>query len=604
MAVNLSPLGGVGAQFFNNDGVPLSGGLIYTYLAGTNTPSNTYTSGAGNIPHSNPIVLDSAGRVPTGEIWLLDGISYKFIIKDAQANLIGTYDNLVGINSNFVNYTASQEIQTATAGQTVFTLTTMVYQPNTNSLSVFVDGVNQYGPGAQYAFIETNSTTITFASGLHVGAQVKFTTSAINSSSYGDAFQISYLPPFTNSQGTNVGLKLAEVVSVKDFGAVGDGSTDDYQAFLDAVNYCSSNNVALFVPSVDTYYNIGSSLNIDCLFLAGMYRIFGGTGTITFSANCIHTVFSRWFANDGTGDGYASAIFATGNVPQWIKYDTGVETKIQDDAPAATTYQTRTFVSGAGFQNQAKGVGAYRIDVADSNAVLLDPTKAGILYGIVITIDPVVSRGNVPYDDATGIIVENGGTQKATDAFYVGRGGSLAANLDWNTVLASDAWVDTAIALQGYHDSYGVDMALGTFGATAAALRLPNNVAIVARNAANTNNISVIRLAADDVVQLGNTTTTGAKAKVANTAGGYLELEITSNSTSLPKINFSNYLTFSGPIKSTPTTVGSLMSASIAGVGAKSFVTDATATTFASIVAGGGANAVPVYSDGTNWRIG
>lgn len=38
--------------------------------------------------------------------------------------------------------------------------------------------------------------------------------------------------------------------------------------------------------------------------------------------------------------------------------------------------------------------------------------------------------------------------------------------------------------------------------------------------------------------------------------------------------------------------------------GARSFVTDATATTFASIVAGGGANAVPVYDDGTNWRIG
>ena len=33
-------------------------------------------------------------------------------------------------------------------------------------------------------------------------------------------------------------------------------------------------------------------------------------------------------------------------------------------------------------------------------------------------------------------------------------------------------------------------------------------------------------------------------------------------------------------------------------------VTDASATTFQSIVAGGGANIVPVYSDGTNWRIG
>jgi hypothetical protein len=41
-----------------------------------------------------------------------------------------------------------------------------------------------------------------------------------------------------------------------------------------------------------------------------------------------------------------------------------------------------------------------------------------------------------------------------------------------------------------------------------------------------------------------------------------------------------------------------------ATVGRRAFVSDATATTFASIVAGGGANPVPVYADGTNWRIG
>lgn len=33
-------------------------------------------------------------------------------------------------------------------------------------------------------------------------------------------------------------------------------------------------------------------------------------------------------------------------------------------------------------------------------------------------------------------------------------------------------------------------------------------------------------------------------------------------------------------------------------------VTDATASTFYSIVAGGGAITIPVWSDGTNWRIG
>lgn len=38
--------------------------------------------------------------------------------------------------------------------------------------------------------------------------------------------------------------------------------------------------------------------------------------------------------------------------------------------------------------------------------------------------------------------------------------------------------------------------------------------------------------------------------------------------------------------------------------GVRRMVSDATATTFWSIVAGGGANIVPVTSDGANWRIG
>lgn len=239
MAVNLSPVGGVAAQFFDNNGNPLTGGKLYTYAAGTTTPTTTYTSSTGVTTWTNPIVLDAAGRVPSsGEIWLTDGIIYKFVLKDANDVLIATYDNISGINSNFVNFTNEQEIQTATANQTVFTLTTMAYQPGTGSLSVFVDGVNQYGPGATYAFLETDSTTVTFINGLHVNASVKFTTSAINASSYGDAFQISYTPPFTSSVATNVGDKLAQTISVMDFGAVGNGVTDDTVALTNAVAAC------------------------------------------------------------------------------------------------------------------------------------------------------------------------------------------------------------------------------------------------------------------------------------------------------------------------------------------------------------------------------
>jgi hypothetical protein len=97
MTVNLSMLAGAGAQFFDNSGVILSGGLVYTYAAGTTTPQAAYTSSSGSTAHSNPIVLDSAGRVSSGgEIWLTDAVSYKFVLKTSTGTTIGTYDNVTG----------------------------------------------------------------------------------------------------------------------------------------------------------------------------------------------------------------------------------------------------------------------------------------------------------------------------------------------------------------------------------------------------------------------------------------------------------------------------------------------------------------------------
>ena len=95
MSVNLSPIGN-SQQFFDNNGVLLSGGLLYAYQAGSTTPQATYTDINGTVPNANPIVLDASGRSAT-QVWLTYGYFYKFVLKNAAGESIGTYDNIYGI---------------------------------------------------------------------------------------------------------------------------------------------------------------------------------------------------------------------------------------------------------------------------------------------------------------------------------------------------------------------------------------------------------------------------------------------------------------------------------------------------------------------------
>jgi len=95
MSVNLSPIGN-GFQFFTTTGLPLNGGFIYTYQAGSTTPLTTYSDNGAVFPNTNPIVLGTDGR-PQNEIWLTYGYNYKFVLTDSNNVTIQTYDNLYGI---------------------------------------------------------------------------------------------------------------------------------------------------------------------------------------------------------------------------------------------------------------------------------------------------------------------------------------------------------------------------------------------------------------------------------------------------------------------------------------------------------------------------
>jgi hypothetical protein len=99
----------------------------------------------------------------------------------------------------------------------------------------------------------------------------------------------------------------------------------------------------------------------------------------------------------------------------------------------------------------------------------------------------------------------------------------------------------------------------------------------------------------------GSSITTGNHNVILGKAAGAAALTnniILANNAGTTGATFDGGVTWAYPV----TTVAGLPAAGTAG--RRSFVTDATLAVFASIVAGSGANGVPVYDDGTNWRIG
>lgn len=138
---NLSAFAGAGAQFFDDNGSPLVGGKLYSYAAGTTTLLTTYTTSAGTVANTNPIILNAGGRTPN-EIWQATGILLKFVLYNSVNELIGTYDGIPSINDPF----GINSQLTSVAG--------------TNSITASATpALTAYATGAIYSFIAANTNS-------------------------------------------------------------------------------------------------------------------------------------------------------------------------------------------------------------------------------------------------------------------------------------------------------------------------------------------------------------------------------------------------------------------------------------------------------------
>jgi hypothetical protein len=166
-----------------------------------------------------------------------------------------------------------EETVTATAGQTVFTLTN-TYVPGTNSIQVYANGLRLV---AGVDFIENSPTQVTLTSGATLGDELVFTVgTALNQGTSGTL--VSFTPIGSGAVSRNVQDKLREVVSVTDFGADPTGANDSTAAFQAAI---AVNPVKVIEIPPGTY-KIGSPIILrDGLTLRGS----GRTSTVLQKGN-------------------------------------------------------------------------------------------------------------------------------------------------------------------------------------------------------------------------------------------------------------------------------------------------------------------------------
>lgn len=89
-----------------------------------------------------------------------------------------------------------------------------------------------------------------------------------------NAEDVIYDPPFANAVQTNVEAKLAQTVSIKDFGAVGDGATDDTNAIQDAVDSLALTGGSIYFPTGK--YKVTAQIDVRSIYPIHLFGYMGG----------------------------------------------------------------------------------------------------------------------------------------------------------------------------------------------------------------------------------------------------------------------------------------------------------------------------------------
>lgn len=371
------------AQFIDAAGIPLAGGFLYTYEAGTTTPQATYTDSTAATANSNPIVLDSRGEA---NIWLASA-NYKFKLTDANGTEIWTVDNIAAPSTALSPvFTSNVTISTDSPGPAL-----LITQSGAGPI---IRAVNPADP-AEVFFTVTNDGSVGIGTGSPSNA-LDIAGGAIQISTSGGTARTVMSADFTDS--------IFSVNDDRNFTVKTNAAT---RLTINATDATST--VPIVLPAIPTTaLQAATKSYVDQVLPPGSLMAYGAstapTGWLLCDGSAVsRTTYATLYAVIGTTWG-AGDTTTTFNVPDLR----GQFVRGYDDRGTATSKDTTTFTG----------------TTTNANATIssISATITAFLYaGMPISGTGIPSGATISTVSSTSITISANATASGTVTITVGR---------------------------------------------------------------------------------------------------------------------------------------------------------------------------------------
>jgi hypothetical protein len=455
--MNLSPL--PIQKFFGNNGRPLAGGLLFTYVAGTNTKVATYTDASGLSQNTNPIVLDFRGEC---RLWIDPQLTYKFILSppgdtDPPTRPIWSVDNITAAPQAFDN--------------------AAVDTGSVNNISLNIPQISSPVAFTRVVFKAANTNTGDVTLQINGGTAYPLVWSDGTQMSYGNIRQDGiYQAIFDGGSWQLQGQNLEPIVNVLKHGADNTGTSDSYAAIITAIQYAR------------TLRSLWGATTVSVYFPDGVYSISQGIPLVT-GVNLIGQSY-RSVAIECTGSTaaiytatYSAGVFSDNLNADISEIQNG--TKAVDNCTIENLFVDHIGIisgnapSGVPWNSVVQLVGAPDILINHVTAACDTSSKDGISLKFSWRAQlyrPVVAR-NSGNSGGFGILLDSQTNAcLITGAFVVGNWGIGidAASSNSVTIIEPSVELGNDIGVRlggvsprligGYYEGNGVDISLGVPG--------------------------------------------------------------------------------------------------------------------------------------------